>query len=105
MISFRANGKLLLTSEYVILNGAKAIAVPTKLGQTLDYLKGDENLQWTALNSDGEKWITGEVEKSKNLLNVKSLITEAMKIAGLSKFPKGKVITKLEFSKDLISRG
>lgn len=100
MISFRANGKLLLTSEYVILNGAKAIAVPTKLGQTLDYLKGDENLQWTALNSDGEKWITGEVEKSKNLLNVKRLITEAMKIAGLSKFPKGKVITKLEFSKD-----
>ena len=100
MISFRAHGKLLLTSEYVILHGAKAIAVPTKLGQTLNYLEGDENLKWTAFNSNGGEWITGEVEKSKNLLNVKSLMTAAMKIAGVSKFPRGKVVTKLEFSQD-----
>ena len=33
--SFFANGKLLLTSEYLVLDGAKAFAIPTKKGQSL----------------------------------------------------------------------
>ena len=32
---FHANGKLLLTSEYYVLEGAKALALPTQLGQNL----------------------------------------------------------------------
>ncbi len=35
MTTFRSNGKLLLTAEYLVLDGARAIALPTKLGQSL----------------------------------------------------------------------
>jgi mevalonate kinase len=33
--TFKANGKLLLTAEYLVLHGAKAIALPLTKGQTL----------------------------------------------------------------------
>jgi mevalonate kinase len=35
--SFHANGKLLLTAEYFVLDGAWALALPVKLGQTLEF--------------------------------------------------------------------
>ena len=35
MQTYRANGKLLLSGEYFVLDGAKALALPTKRGQTL----------------------------------------------------------------------
>ncbi|MEM0993828.1 MAG: GHMP kinase, partial [Bacteroidota bacterium] len=34
--SYYAHGKLLLTGEYAVLDGAVALAVPSKLGQRLD---------------------------------------------------------------------
>ena len=33
--TFYSNGKLLLTGEYLVLDGAKALALPTKMGQNL----------------------------------------------------------------------
>jgi len=33
MASFYSNGKLLITGEYLVLDGAKALALPTKYGQ------------------------------------------------------------------------
>ena len=33
--TFYSNGKLLITGEYVVLDGAKALALPTKYGQNL----------------------------------------------------------------------
>ena len=100
MISFRANGKLLITSEYAVLNGAKSIAIPTKLGQTLNYVQGNKSLYWTAYKNDGSVWIQGFVGKSENLRQVKKLITEAMKIAHRNDFPRGEVFTKLEFPQE-----
>jgi len=48
--TFQANGKLLLSGEYFVLYGAKAIALPLKLGQQLNVKEGDqsENLHWKA---------------------------------------------------------
>ena len=34
--TFYSNGKLLLTGEYVVLDGATALAIPTKYGQYLE---------------------------------------------------------------------
>lgn len=34
-MNFYSNGKLLITGEYVVLDGAKALAIPTKYGQSL----------------------------------------------------------------------
>ena len=49
-----SNGKLLITGEYLILDGAKALALPLKLGQYLTVKKAKEPLlKWTALKPDG----------------------------------------------------
>jgi len=47
---FYAKGKLLLTSEFMILHGAKALAVPLKLGQSLQLTEKNRqgSLHWTA---------------------------------------------------------
>lgn len=55
--TFYSNGKLLITGEYVVLDGAKAFALPTKFGQNLIVDKGISNtFQWTSFDSDGSIW-------------------------------------------------
>lgn len=57
MISFFSHGKLLLTGEYSVLNGSKALALPTKVGQTLNYNPIDSNtLIWKSYDSNGIIW-------------------------------------------------
>lgn len=41
---YRSNGKLLISGEYLVLNGAKAFAVPVNLGQTLEVCENKLNL-------------------------------------------------------------
>lgn len=44
---FRSNGKLLLTGEYLVLKGAKALALPLKPGQTLQVEPNEtDKLDW-----------------------------------------------------------
>ncbi|WP_333600503.1 GYDIA family GHMP kinase [Flavobacterium sp.] len=55
--TFYSNGKLLITGEYVVLDGAKAFALPTKYGQNLIVGEGEEQLiHWTSYDSDGSIW-------------------------------------------------
>lgn len=55
--SFHSNGKLLLTGEYVVLDGATAIAIPTKYGQSLLVESSEkQGLQWTSLDEKGAAW-------------------------------------------------
>lgn len=54
---FYSNGKLLLTGEYAVLDGALSFAFPTKYGQSLTIDEVDSPLlHWTSLNEKGEKW-------------------------------------------------
>ncbi len=55
--TFYSNGKLLLTGEYVVLDGAKALALPTKFGQNLivENAPGKE-IGWKSFDSDGTIW-------------------------------------------------
>lgn len=48
--SYHANGKLLLTGEYLVLHGAKAIALPLKMGQQLTVSEGfsADSILWQA---------------------------------------------------------
>ncbi len=49
-----ANGKLLLTGEYLVMEGAKALALPLKLGQYLSWKKiKEKNLIWNAMRPEG----------------------------------------------------
>lgn len=55
--TFYSNGKLLITGEYLVLDGAKAFALPTKYGQNLNIEAGENNaIQWTSFDSDGSVW-------------------------------------------------
>ena len=55
---FYSNGKLLITGEYLVLDGAKAFALPTKFGQNLVVEKGsNQEIQWTSFDSDGSIWL------------------------------------------------
>jgi len=55
--TYRSNGKLLLTAEYVVLDGANALALPTNYGQSLTVEPFDEpQLNWKSINHKGEIW-------------------------------------------------
>lgn len=64
MNTYRANGKLLLTGEYLVLHGAIALALPTKLGQTLSVETcHGASLQWDAYQPNG-KWLSVTLDPS-----------------------------------------
>uniref|UniRef100_UPI00404B64B8 GYDIA family GHMP kinase n=1 Tax=Gelidibacter sp. TaxID=2018083 RepID=UPI00404B64B8 len=55
--TFYSHGKLLLTAEYVVLDGALALALPTKFGQSLTINPIDEfKLKWKSLDEKGFVW-------------------------------------------------
>jgi len=55
--NFFSNGKLLLTGEYLVLDGALALAVPTKFGQSLSVEPIDEpKLIWKSISNKGLTW-------------------------------------------------
>lgn len=61
MQQFYSHGKLLLTAEYVVLDGAKALALPTKFGQSLTVEIIDERkLVWKSINYKGDIWFEEE---------------------------------------------
>ncbi len=62
-----SNGKLLLTGEYVVLDGAISLAVPTKYGQSLKVETIDESkILWTSLDENGNTWFEGSFQLNSN---------------------------------------
>ena len=61
MKNFHSHGKLLLSGEYLVLDGAKALAVPTQLGQDLVIRKGiPGQLHWSSFGHDKQLWYRAE---------------------------------------------
>lgn len=55
--TFYSNGKLLITAEYLVLDGAEALAIPTVYGQVLKVSSAkSEDLFWTSKNEKGAVW-------------------------------------------------
>ena len=60
--TFYSNGKLLITGEYLVLDGAKALALPTKFGQTLSIEEGnDKFISWKSHDYDGSIWFDDSI--------------------------------------------
>lgn len=58
---YYSNGKLLITSEYLVLDGAKSLAVPTKFGQDLEVEKIKESsLIWESFDIHKNCWFQAE---------------------------------------------
>lgn len=67
MNCYRANGKLLLTGEYLVLHGALALALPTKLGQSMTVQQQGDALVWNAYKPNGP-WLSATFDKDFEIL-------------------------------------
>jgi mevalonate kinase len=55
--TFYSNGKLLITGEYLVLDGAIALALPTKFGQNLIIEEANnKTIEWKSYDADGSIW-------------------------------------------------
>jgi mevalonate kinase len=115
--SMHTNGKLLLTGEYFVTDGAVALALPTKLGQKLEVSEcSADGLHWQSLNADGECWFEAkyslpklEIQHCEGGDNKEEVAEQLQKILQQAKmqnpqFLKGakalQATTTLEFDKD-----
>ncbi|MCA6422193.1 MAG: GHMP kinase [Flavobacterium sp.] len=112
--TFYSNGKLLITGEYVVLDGAKAFALPTKFGQNLIVEEAtDEHIHWISFDSDGSIWFEDSIpfssisrkERFDDFASIKNTLIEILHEAFLmnsdfiSKGKGYKIKTELTFPK------
>lgn len=71
MEKFYSHGKLLITAEYAVLDGAKALALPTKLGQSLE-VKPIESpeIRWKSFDHNGTLWFETTLQLASFEANV-----------------------------------
>lgn len=59
---FYSNGKLLLTGEYLVLDGALSLALPTRFGQSMEVsTTATGRICWTSFDADGTLWMREEI--------------------------------------------
>jgi len=107
-------GKLLLTSEYVVLDGALALALPTKMGQEFfveEIPDGNSMIYWTALHQV-QPWLDAEIDyknlalKSTNLPKSAEFILKViaeikrLSVTFLNSDVSFKITTNLQFPPD-----
>ena len=66
--TFYGHGKLLLTGEYAVLDGAKALSIPTRFGQSLEVTSIADNqkhISWESFTVDNEKWLSYDSNDSQ----------------------------------------
>ena len=81
MQEFYSPGKLLISGEYVVLDGATALALPTKFGQSLQVKAIDEPfLRWKSFDQEGELWIE-EIFSIEEILNAQSTAHNSEELA------------------------
>ncbi|BFM43323.1 GYDIA family GHMP kinase [Flavobacterium sp. CFS9] len=73
--TFYSNGKLLISGEYLVLDGADAFALPTKFGQNLVVENGsNQEINWKSYDFDGQLWFEDSIPFSEIINNPKSEI-------------------------------
>ncbi|MCK7590281.1 GYDIA family GHMP kinase [Subsaxibacter sp. CAU 1640] len=66
--TFYSNGKLLITGEYLVLDGALSLALPTKFGQSLAVEKTSGNsLVWNSFDDKNQSWFHAEVSIGEHI--------------------------------------
>ncbi|HEY9185588.1 MAG TPA: GYDIA family GHMP kinase [Salegentibacter sp.] len=117
MRKFYSHGKLLITGEYAVLNGAKALALPTRYGQEMKVENTNETeISWTSLDEKNNIWFKSSfILKNDNFIlkeeNNKSSATasrlaQVLNVAKtltpefFSKNQGFRITTKLEFNRE-----
>ncbi|MBK6273725.1 MAG: GHMP kinase [Saprospirales bacterium] len=105
---FHANGKLLLTGEYFILDGAVGLALPTKFGQslTVDSLTSSEGLEekgilWKSIDNKNNIWFEAKFSEALEIISAtdNEIAATLKNILAHCKLrtQNSKLITKLDF--------
>ena len=77
--TFYSNGKLLITGEYLILDGAKGLALPTKMGQNLIVEStNSKTIHWKSYDADGSIWFE-EILSFDEITATNSIAPESVK--------------------------
>ena len=108
MKSFHSNGKLLISGEYLVLDGALSLAFPCKFGQSLKFTEDSNgNLEWISKDMNDTIWFTAYFEaKTLKVLKtsnyntvkwVKKILEFCNKNSLTNKNLQGKIECKLEF--------
>ena len=109
---FKSNGKILLSSEYLVMDGAKSIALPSRLTQDLIVSKCDKNtIEWFSYDMNNNLWYEDRFfvknnnlvcESEKNITSQKiiSLFNHLSKTHKLANLLGNKFETRLNFKKD-----
>ena len=76
--TFYSNGKLLITGEYLVLDGTKALALPTKFGQYLKIAAGEiGKIHWSSFDADNSIWFEETLSFSEIInFNLKDNLSE-----------------------------
>lgn len=88
MHSYYSHGKLLITAEYFVLDGAKALALPSKMGQSLTVKENlSEGISWKSFTSEGHLWFETIFKEnlkttndSKTAYTLQNILKEAQKL-------------------------
>lgn len=68
-----------MTGEYLVLDGAKALALPTKMGQNLQVVTHDKpTISWKSFDADGTIWFEDELELDA-IINYKEAAESSVK--------------------------
>ena len=71
--TFYSNGKLLITGEYLVLDGANAFALPTKFGQNLIIENSfNQEIQWKSYDFDKKLWFENTILFSEIIHNAET---------------------------------
>ena len=104
--SFRSHGKLLITGEYFVLDGALSLAFPTKLGQSLTIESGTKDvLIWESFDDKNERWFDLKLDSDINILatsdkQIAKTLIRILKAAFEDKIPFGCIVkTHLDFDR------
>ena len=107
-----SNGKLLITGEYLVLNGAEAFALPLSCGQSLNYKKTSDNLiKWNSYDLKNNIWFSAIIDKDNLQVIDSSSSTISKRLNGILKSIRNynpeflnengcEIETKLNFDKD-----
>ncbi len=71
---YYAHGKLLITGEYAVLDGAIALAIPTKLGQWLAITaqSSSDNIKWNSIDAEGKEWFSATFSATLEIIQSSS---------------------------------
>ena len=77
--NFYSHGKLLLTGEYLVLDGAKVLGIPTKKGQTLTVKENNtKRIHWKSYDVEDNCWFEATFQyKEKRISIIKNSIGSA----------------------------